>query len=95
VNDPSELYAPEADEQLDALAAGSDEELYDAVLDAIDHVLDRTDQARMASPSMRDAKGKPVLATVVMYERDPRWFVFWDERAAGVVILGVGALPPF
>jgi len=95
VSDSSELYAPEAEDQLDALAVGPDEELYDAVLDAIDHVLDRTDQARIASPALRDAMGKPLLATVVMYERDPRWFVFWDERPAGVVILGVGALPAF
>lgn len=87
------LYAPEADEQLDALQVGPDEDLYNAVLDAIDFVLDHTEDARVVSPPLRDSAGKQVLATVVMYELDPRWFVFWDLRVAGVVILGVGALP--
>lgn len=88
------LYSPEADEQLDALQAGPDADLYNAVLDAIDHVLHRTDRARAASPPLRDAQGRPLLATVVTYELDPRWFVFWAERPA-VVILGIGVLPTF
>ena len=92
--DPS-LYSPEAEEHLDALEVGPDAELYNAVLAAIEYVLDHTDQARMASPPLRDAQGKPVLATVVTYELDPRWFAFWVERPVGVVVLGVGELPAF
>lgn len=89
-----DLYSPEAEEQLDHLAHGPDADLYNAVLDAIDHVLDETPTARMTSPPLRDAAGRPIRATVVMYERDPRWFVFWAEPSYGPVILGVGALPP-
>lgn len=88
-----DLYSPEADAQLDALAAGPDPDLYNAVLDAIDHILDRTDTARVTSPPLRDAAGRAILATVVMHERDPRWFVFWSDTSGVPVILGVGALP--
>jgi hypothetical protein len=93
MSEGSDLYSPESDKQLDALQTGADEALYNAVLDAIDQVLDSTEQARQASPPLRDANGKPLYATVVMYERDPRWFVFWGERDVGVVILGVASLP--
>lgn len=86
-------YTPAAEQQLDDLAGAPDAALYDAVLDAIDRVLDETEHARSASPPMTDAAGKRVLATVVLYEKDPRWFVFWAQRPAGAVILGVGALP--
>jgi hypothetical protein len=95
VTEESSLYSPEAEEQLDALQVGSDAGLYNAVLDAIDHVLDHTDEARVASPPLRDAEGRPIRATVVTYELQPRWFVFWAERPAGVVVLGVGELPAF
>ena len=87
------LYSPEAARQLGALAAGPDVELWDAVVDAVDAILDDTERQRALSPGLRDARGKPILATVVMYERDPRWFVFWGVREGEPVILGVGALP--
>ena len=87
------LYSPEAEEQLDQLAAGPDAELYNTVLDAIDHVLDSTDEARAVSPPVRDAAGRPIRTTVVMFERDPRWFVFWSDASGEPVILGAGALP--
>lgn len=90
----SDLYTPEAEAQLDELQLSGDPELYNAILDAIDHVLDNTGQARMTSPPLRDSQGKPILGTVVMYDRDPRWFVFWAERPIGVVILGAGPLQP-
>lgn len=93
MSDPQDLYSPEADAQLDDLATGPDARLYNAILDAIDHVLDDTAGARAKSPPLRDSKGRPILATVVMYERDPRWFVFWSETQGDPVILGVGALP--
>lgn len=93
--DGSELYTPEAEDQLDALQAGPDGDLYEAVLTTIEHVLDSTDTARALSPPLRDGAGRPVFGTVVMYEADPRWYVFWGDRPAGVVILGVGALPRF
>lgn len=90
-----DLYAPLAQQQLDALERGPDAELYNAVLDAVEVVLDQTDAARARSPGLRDADGKVLFSTVVMYEADPRWFVFWKETAAGPVILGVASLPPF
>lgn len=95
MTEESSLYSPEADEQLDALQVGPDAGLYNAVLAAIDHVLDHTDNARIASPPLRDAHGEPIRATVVTYELEPRWFVFWAERPAGLVVLGVGELPAF
>ena len=88
-----DLYTPEADAQLDHLAVGPDSLLYNALLDAIDHILDRTDSARDLSPPLRDARGNTILATVGMFEKDPRWFVFWALRQDGPVILGVGPLP--
>lgn len=92
---PEDLYTPEADAQLDDLAAARDEALYNTVLEAIEFVLDNTDRARSLSPALRDATGQQVLATPVMYEADPRWFVFWAARPAGPVILGVHHLPAF
>jgi hypothetical protein len=88
-----DLYSAAADDQLEALAAGPDPDLYNAVLDAIDRVLDDTETARVTSPPLRDAAGRPILATVVMYERDPRWFVFWSDASGELVILGVAPLP--
>lgn len=88
------LYAPLAEEQLDALAVGLDEALYNAVLDAIDHILDLPEDAKSKSPPLRDNEGRTILSTVVMYEADPRWFVFWRLDAVGPVILGVAPLPP-
>jgi hypothetical protein len=90
---PDDLYSPEAEEQLDALAGGPDAELYNAVLDAIDRVLDDSDGARAISPPLRDGAGRPIFATVVMYERDPCWFVFWSSSSGEPVILGVAPLP--
>lgn len=88
-----DLYSPEAEEQLDVLAAGPDAELYNAVLDAIDRILDDTDAARATCPPLRDGAGRPILATVVMDERDPRWFVFWSDASGEPVLLGVAPLP--
>ena len=95
MNQPDEdaLYTPLAEKQLDALQVGPDEHLYNAVLDAIDHILDLTDDARAKSPPLRDNEGRTILSTVVMYEADPRWFVFWRLAASGPVILGVAPLP--
>ena len=93
MSESEDLYSSEAEEQLDELAAGPDAELYNAVLDAIDHVLDDAADARVKSPPLRDAAGRPIWATVVMYERDPRWFVFWSDASGDPVILGVAALP--
>lgn len=91
--DEEALYAPAAEQQLDALHVGPDEGLYNAVLDAIDHILDLPDDARAKSPPLRDNEGRTILSTVVMHEAVPRWFVFWRLGASGPVILGVAALP--
>lgn len=91
--DEDALYAPVAEQQLDALQVGPDELLYNAVLDAIDHILDLPDDARAKSPPLRDNDGRTILSTVVMYEADPCWFVFWRLGDAGPVILGVAPLP--
>jgi len=90
-----DLYSRLAETQLDELEHGPDPELYNAVLDAIEAVLDQTDTARARSPGLRDAAGRPLFSTVVMHDADPRWFVFWKDAAAGPVILGVAPLPPF
>ena len=87
------LYSPVAEQQLDALQIGADELLYNAVLDAIDHILDLTADARAKSPPLRDNEGRTILSTVVMYEADPRWFVFWRLGGSGPVILGIAPLP--
>ena len=92
--DGEALYAPLAEEQLDALQVGPDELLYNAVLDAIDQILDLTDDAQAKSPPLRDSEGRTILSTVVMYEADPRWFVFWRLGGSGPVILGIAPLPP-
>ena len=92
-SDEDALYAPAAEQQLDALQVGPDERLYNAVLDAIDHILDLSDDAKAKSPPLRDNEGRTILSTVVMHEADPRWFVFWRLGASGPVILGVAALP--
>ena len=92
-SDEDGLYTPLAEQQLDALQVGPDELLYNAVLDAIDHILDLTEDARAKSPPLRDNEGRTLLSTVVMHEADPRWFVFWRLDDAGPVILGVAPLP--
>lgn len=87
------LYTPLAEEQLDALEVGPDEALFNAVLDAIDQILDFPDVAKAKSPPLRDNAGSTIFSTVVMYETDPRWLVFWRLGTAGPVILGVAPLP--
>ncbi len=91
--DKDDLYTPLADPQLDELAGTAPEALYKAVLDALDHVLDATEQARLQAPPLQDAEGRAVLSTVVRYDKDPRWFDFWRIGAEGPVILGIGPLP--
>jgi hypothetical protein len=93
LSDEGALYAPVAEQQLDALQVDPDELLYNAVLDAIDHILDLADDARAKSPPLRDNEGRTILSTVVMYEADPRWFVFWRMGDTDPVILGVAPLP--
>lgn len=92
-SDEKGLYSPAADEQLDRLATGPDAALYEAVLSAIDRILDYPEIERGRSPGLRDAAGEPILSTVVMFEADPRWFVFWKLIPQGPVILGIAALP--
>lgn len=91
--DEDALYAPLAEKQLDALQVGPDEHLYNAVPDAVDCILDFPDVAKTRSPPLRDNEGRTILSTVVMYEADPRWFVFWRLGPSGPVILGVAPLP--
>jgi len=88
-----DLYSPDAEDQLDDLEVNAPADLYNAILECIKHILDNADSARQKSPPLRDANGRAVLGTVVMYDKDPRWFVFWRLGPKGPVILGVGPLP--
>lgn len=87
------LYSDQAAQALDALQVGPDEGLYNAVLDAIDYVLDHPQAAREVSPGLRDLRGETVFGTAVMYPSDPRWHIIWNLRGAEPYILGVGPLP--
>jgi hypothetical protein len=92
-DDSGDLYSPEAEEQLDELEAQAPVDLYNAVVDCINHILEDPSSARRKAPPLQDAQGRAVLSTVVMYDKNPRWFVFWRLGAAGPVILGVNPLP--
>lgn len=88
-----DLYSPQAEQALDALQVGPEEDLYNAVLEAIDHILDHPQAARAVSPGLRDLRGEIVFGTAVMYPSDPRWHIIWNLRGAEPYILGVGPLP--
>lgn len=92
-DDAEDLYSPEADEQLDGLEATAPVDLYNEILACIKHILDTPETARRKAPPLQDAEGRAVLSTVVMYDKDPRWFVFWRIGPSGPVILGIGPLP--
>jgi len=87
------LYSPLAEQQLDELQAGADADLYTAVLDCIDGILDDPQDCRQKAPPLQDANGRALLSTVGMHETDPRWFVFWRLGPYGPIMLGAGPLP--
>lgn len=93
--DDGGLYTLLADRQLDDLYDDAPVDLYNAVVDCIDYILDEPAAAREKAPPLQDADGRALLSTVVMYEKDPRWFVFWRMRSEGPVIVGIGPLPAF
>lgn len=88
-------YTPDAWERLDELEREVPVELYNAVLICIEYIFDNTAVARQKAPPLQDRNGKAVYSTVVMHEKDPRWFVFWRLESFGAVIVGVGELPDF
>lgn len=68
-------YSQVADAQLDALEAGPDAELYNAVLDACDLVLNHSGQAQSMSTAFTTAKGIRRRMPVPGY---PQYKVFWS-----------------
>lgn len=87
------LYGPDAEQQLDELEAEASVDLYNAVVECIDYILDHSDTARQKAPPLQDAEGRAVLSTVVLHDLDPRWHVFWRLGRDGPVILGISPLP--
>lgn len=87
------LYTPLADEQLDDLHDNEPADLYNAVIDCLEYIDNQTDVARQKAPPLQDAAGRAMLSMVVMYPKDPRWFLFWRLEGIEPVVLGVGPLP--
>lgn len=52
-------------------------------------LLDNPDAARLNSPPLQDGQGRAILSTVIRYDKNPRWFVFWRLGSSGPVILGI------
>lgn len=70
-------YSEVADKQLDALEAGSDVDLYNAVLDACDLIFRMPDQAQALSTAITTADGIRLRLPVAGY---PPLKVFWSSR---------------
>jgi hypothetical protein len=83
------VYSRQAIVALDRLAAGSDDELHDAVCDAIDLICDHGDSAEARREQLRTASGTPLWKVAVRTRHDD-WVVLWwpDGTDAQVYFIG-------
>jgi len=72
----TDAYSQVADEQLDSLEAGSDVDLYNAVLDACELILLLPAQARARSTAITTAEGIRFRLPVAGH---PPYKVFWSS----------------
>ena len=70
-----DAYSAVADEQLDAFEAGPDIDLYDAMIDACDLVLNATDMAKNLSTAITTPDGIILRLPVAGH---PPYAVFWS-----------------
>lgn len=84
-------YSRQASAALDALEAGTDEKLLNAVCDAIDLICDHPGDRRARAEQLRTAAGTPVWKVAVRtYEGD--WVVLWWPRGRLADIHYIGPL---
>lgn len=83
------LYSPAAAAALEALERGSDDDLDDAVCDAIDLVCDHGDSAEARREQLRTATGTAVWKVTVRTRHDD-WVILWSpvEQEAQIYYLG-------
>ena len=72
-----DAYSQVADEQLDALEAGPDADLYDAVLDACELIFRLPSQAQARSTAITTADGVRLRLPVAGH---PPYKVFWSSE---------------
>jgi hypothetical protein len=84
-------YSQQAIDALDQLAAGSDDELYDAVCAAIDLICDHGDTAEARREQLRTARGTPVWKVAVRTRHDD-WAVLWWPEGGDAHVYFIGAL---
>jgi hypothetical protein len=75
-------YAPVAIEQLDALEAGPDPDLYNAVLDLIEVVFTRPDLAQSMCSVVRAGDGTMIMRLPV--PGYPQYKVFWTTDGPSI-----------
>ena len=85
------LYSPDAATALDALESGTDDELYDAVCDAIDLICDHGDSAEARREQLRKSAGNAVWK-VAIRTRHADWAILWWPESADAHIYYIGAL---
>lgn len=77
----SDAYSQVADDQLDALEAGPDADLYDAVLDAVALILEFPEQAQRRSTAITTVDGVVLRLPVAGH---PPYKIFWTARGPRV-----------
>jgi hypothetical protein len=85
------LYSLAASAALDALENGTDNELYNAVCDAIDLICDHGDSAEARREQLRTTAGNAVWKLAVRTRHDD-WVVLWWPDGADAQIYCIGAL---
>lgn len=79
-DDQGSAYSQVADEQLDALEAGDDPDLYNAALDACDLIFHATGIAQSRSTAIQTAEGIRFRLPIVGH---PPYKVFWAHTDDG------------
>lgn len=86
--------SPEADAQLDALQLGPDAELWNAVCDALDLIVDRPDSAEARREAIVTAAGRTIWMVPVRHSSLDDVVVLWAVENDIEYVLYVGPMPP-
>jgi hypothetical protein len=81
VSDEIPEFSEVAIEQMDALEAGPDMDLYNAVLEAVDLIFDRPREAQRRSTAINGNKGVVLRLPVMGF---PPYKVFWTSEGPSI-----------
>lgn len=93
--EPVVYYSRQASEALDKIEASPERvELWDALCDALDLIIDHPDSAQARREALRTATGMTVWRVTVRVPRDSDdWAVLWHHDDVGRILIAyIGAL---